>query len=139
MVPSSAAAFAAPHASVGVFMQHVPRCRAPSRVATAMQIAKPHGTPSPAPTGRRGFMAALLTAAIAGASFSAAPGGASAEVNEQASKVFELVPTKENKWVLGGFTKNGEEQLLDGLASCDVVFLGEHHNKVSFHMALVGR
>ena len=34
-------------------------------------------------------------------------------------------------WIFG--------QLLDGLASCDVVFLGEHHNNVSFHVALVGR
>jgi len=77
--------------------------------------------------GRRGFMAALLTAVVAGSSVIGAPGSVTAEGG--GAKAFELVPTTDEKWALGGFTENGETELINGLASCDVVFLGEHHNQ----------
>lgn len=130
MVPSALMAFsAAPHAGAGLFMHPAPRCRAaPARTAPGMQMQGGEGYEASQKLGRRGFMAALLTAAVAGSSVIGAPGGASAE--DAGAKAFELVPTKDERWALGGFTENGETELLSGLASCDVVFLGEHHNQV---------
>mmetsp|Transcript_19524 Transcript_19524/g.45343 ORF Transcript_19524/g.45343 Transcript_19524/m.45343 type:complete len:397 (+) Transcript_19524:2-1192(+) len=114
-------------------MHPAPRCRAaPARTAPGMQMQGGEGYEASQKLGRRGFMAALLTAAVAGSSVIGAPGGASAE--DAGAKAFELVPTKDERWALGGFTENGETELLSGLASCDVVFLGEHHNQADDHL-----
>jgi len=121
-------AFAAPHASAGLFLHSAPRCRAPPAcTAPGMHMQGADGSEASQNLGRRGFMAALLTAVVAGSSVTGTPGAATAEGG--GAKAFELVPTTDDKWALGGFTENGETELLNGLASCDVVFLGEHHNQ----------
>lgn len=85
---------------------------------------------------RRVVMSSVFAflAAITGSVVDTTPAAAEGEARSTAS-CFEVIPTGDaaQPCVLGGFTKQGEETLLNDLSTCDVVFLGEHHDKAQDH------
>mmetsp|Transcript_18327 Transcript_18327/g.28561 ORF Transcript_18327/g.28561 Transcript_18327/m.28561 type:complete len:421 (-) Transcript_18327:935-2197(-) len=113
------------------------RAGAPFRVArpSALSLrAQDSDVARGVPISRRGAL--LSSIAILGAlSSTINPKSSAAEAPSQMSEVFEVMPTGDaaNPFVLGGYTKQGAQTLLDGLATCDCVFLGEHHNMKNDH------
>jgi len=77
----------------------------------------------------------VFFAAVAGSVLDTSPAMANSE-NSNTATTFEVIETGNaaQPCVLGAFTKQGEEKLLDSLSSCNVVFLGEHHDRAQDHV-----